>query len=88
MLTVRHQSHNNHRGLSDSIWGDCEIDQLVFRLQNGFLEKDEFLNFGGLVTSNVGTYGGYRSKSDVWASEDTYSDTYSRITGTAIKYKR
>ena len=36
----------------------------------------------------VGTYGGYRSKSDVWASEDTYSDTYSRITGTAIKYKR
>ena len=36
----------------------------------------------------VGTYGGYRSKSDAWASEDKYSSTYSRITGTAIKYKR
>ena len=36
----------------------------------------------------VGTYGGYRSKSDAWASEDKYSDTYSRITGTAIRYKR
>ena len=36
----------------------------------------------------VGTYGGYRSKSDDWANHDKYSNTYSRITGTAIRYKR
>jgi len=36
----------------------------------------------------VGTFGGYRAKSDDWASEDKYGDTYSRITGTAIKYRR
>ena len=36
----------------------------------------------------VGMYGGYRSKSDEWASEDKHSNTYSRITGTAIRYRR
>jgi nucleotide-binding universal stress UspA family protein len=36
----------------------------------------------------VGTFGGYRAKSDDWASEDKYGDTYSRITGTAIRYRR
>ncbi len=36
----------------------------------------------------VGTYGGLRAKSDEWASEDTHADTYSRITGTAIRFKR
>lgn len=35
----------------------------------------------------VGTYGGYRSRSDQWAGQDKHSDSYSRITGTAIKYK-
>ena len=35
----------------------------------------------------VGTYGGYRSKSDEWASEDRHADSYTRITGTAIRYK-
>lgn len=34
----------------------------------------------------VGMYGGYRAKSDKWASEDKHRDTYSRITGTAIRY--
>ena len=33
----------------------------------------------------VGMYGGYRSRHDEWASEDKYSDTYTRITGTAIR---
>jgi len=36
----------------------------------------------------VGAFGGYRAKSDDWASEDKYSDTYTRITGTAIRYRR
>jgi hypothetical protein len=36
----------------------------------------------------IGTYGGYRAKSDEWASEDKHSDSYDRITGTAIKFKR
>lgn len=36
----------------------------------------------------VGMYGGYRAKSDEWASEDKYAKTYTRITGTAIRYKR
>lgn len=36
----------------------------------------------------VGTYGGYRAKGDEWAGIDRHSETYSRITGTAIKYKR
>jgi hypothetical protein len=35
----------------------------------------------------VGTYGGYRSRSDEWASQDEHADSYTRITGTAIKYK-
>ena len=36
----------------------------------------------------VGTYGGYRAKSDEWAGRDKHADSYSRITGTAIRYKR
>jgi len=36
----------------------------------------------------VGTYGGYRSRRDEWAGQDKYADSYSRITGTAIRYKR
>ena len=35
----------------------------------------------------VGMYGGFRAKSDEWASEDKHDDTYSRITGTAIRFK-
>lgn len=36
----------------------------------------------------IGTYGGYKLISEEWASEDSYSNSYSRIAGTAIKYKR
>lgn len=36
----------------------------------------------------VGRFGGYRARSDDWASEDKYRDTYTRITGTAIRYRR
>lgn len=36
----------------------------------------------------VGMYGGFRSRGDKWAGEDKHSDSYSRITGTAIKYKK
>lgn len=36
----------------------------------------------------VGRFGGYRARSDDWASEDKYSDTYTRIVGTAIRYRR
>jgi hypothetical protein len=35
----------------------------------------------------VGTYGGYRAKGDEWASSDSQAKSYSRITGTALKYK-
>lgn len=35
----------------------------------------------------VGTLGGLRSKGDEWAGEDKYAKYYSRITGTAIRYK-
>lgn len=35
----------------------------------------------------VSTLGGYASESQTWASEDRYSDTYSRIAATVIKYK-
>ena len=35
----------------------------------------------------VGTFGGYRSKRDQWAGQDRQADSYSRIVGTAIKYK-
>lgn len=34
----------------------------------------------------VSLLGGYYSHKEQWASEDRYSKTYSRITGTAIKY--
>lgn len=36
----------------------------------------------------VGMYGGFRAISDEWAGEDRHSKTYSRITGTAIRYRR
>lgn len=36
----------------------------------------------------VGMYGGYRAKRDEWASNDTQSKTYTRITGTALIYRR
>jgi len=36
----------------------------------------------------IGTYGGYRSRGDKWAGEDKHWDSYSRITGIAIKYKK
>jgi uncharacterized protein YbjQ (UPF0145 family) len=36
----------------------------------------------------IGTYGGYKLRSEEWASQDAYSNSYSRIVGTAIKYKR
>jgi len=36
----------------------------------------------------VATFGGYRSRSDEWAGEDSHSGTYTRITGTAIRYKQ
>jgi hypothetical protein len=35
----------------------------------------------------IAILGGYYSKSEEWAGSDRYADTYSRITGTAIKYK-
>ena len=35
----------------------------------------------------VSILGGLYSTSEQWAGDDRYSDTYSRITGTAIKYK-
>ncbi len=35
----------------------------------------------------VGTYGGRRAKADDWAGQDAQGDTYSRITGTAIRYE-
>ena len=36
----------------------------------------------------VGRYGGYRAKGDEWASKDTFAKSYSRITGTALVYRR
>lgn len=36
----------------------------------------------------VRTFGGYRAKSDTWAGEDKYSGSYTRIAGTAIRYRR
>jgi uncharacterized protein YbjQ (UPF0145 family) len=36
----------------------------------------------------VGFYGGYRARADEWASKDTYAKSYSRVTGTAIVYRR
>ena len=35
----------------------------------------------------VSTLGGYRGKGEEWAGSDSYSNTYTRITGTAIKYR-
>jgi uncharacterized protein YbjQ (UPF0145 family) len=36
----------------------------------------------------VGTFGGYRSKGDEWANQDKHADSYTRITGTAVRYRR
>jgi len=35
----------------------------------------------------VSILGGYYSRNEEWAGNDRYKDTYTRITGTAIKYK-
>ena len=35
----------------------------------------------------VSTLGGYRAIGEEWAGEDSYSNTYTRITATAIRYK-
>ena len=35
----------------------------------------------------IAILGGYYSKSEEWAGTDRHANTYSRITGTAIKYK-
>jgi hypothetical protein len=35
----------------------------------------------------VSILGGYYSRGEQWAANDKHADTYSRITGTAIKYK-
>ena len=34
----------------------------------------------------VGAYGGYRSRSDKWAGEDSQAKSFTRFTGTAIRY--
>ncbi len=36
----------------------------------------------------VGMYGGYRAFKDKWAGEDSQRKYYTRITGTAIRYRR
>lgn len=35
----------------------------------------------------VSYLGGYRDRGDEWAGQDSQSQSYSRVTGTAIKYK-
>jgi hypothetical protein len=35
----------------------------------------------------VTTLGGYYKRSDVWADKDSMADSFSRVVGTAIKYK-
>lgn len=35
----------------------------------------------------VSFYGGYRARSDEWAGQDAQKHTYSRITGTVLKYR-
>lgn len=35
----------------------------------------------------VGAYGGYRARSDKWAGKDSHSASFSRFTGTAIRYR-
>ena len=35
----------------------------------------------------VGAYGGYRARSDKWAGEDSHATSFSRFTGTAIRYR-
>lgn len=34
----------------------------------------------------IGTYGGWRAVNEEWASRDQYSGSYTRISGTAIRY--
>ncbi len=53
------------RGLSRSIWGNFPIANIQEDAGYGSFYFDDFLNFGGTVTSNVGTYGpGYKSRED------------------------
>jgi len=35
----------------------------------------------------VGAYGGWRARSDKWASEDSHATSFDRYTGTAIRYR-
>lgn len=59
---------NTGRGYTPSIWNKMRLDEFMF-LGTGTIIQDDFVNWWGTVTSNVGTYA---SQSGGWKSfEDT-----------------
>lgn len=52
---------NLNRGPSPFIWGDCPWLAMQDDPNIGSTFWDDFNNFGGVVSANVGTYGGYKS---------------------------
>lgn len=70
--SVLHGSDINGRGLSGSLWKGVPILEANVNPSAGKFLFDDFLSFGGTVTSNVGTYsskaGGYYSYEDTGGS--------------------
>jgi hypothetical protein len=58
-------SDNAGNGMSQGVWGNCPVDELESGVSNlGWLYKEHFLNFGGLVTSNVKYASGWKTYED------------------------
>jgi len=69
-LYTCHAGQAGGRGLSPRIWARVAGQSLSpDGLTNGFLWQEDFLSFGGTVTTNVGTYsGGFKSYEDTGGS--------------------
>lgn len=68
-IHTQHDGDVLGRGLSGSIWNDCPFEEIHRDPSNGWGIKDDFVSFGGLLTSTAGNYhsaggGGYKSYQD------------------------
>lgn len=72
------QSNQTGRGPSPDVWARLDMETLFNRLGDGYRFEDDFLNFGGTVATNVGTYSGYKSFEDTSCTLRSYSNNADR----------
>lgn len=64
MYKTQYAAGNNDDGPSPIIWADCPTLEIIYDPGFGVHFYDNFQDFNGTVTSNVGTYGKYKSYED------------------------